>query len=982
MPVSQTVWKTTFYRNTDEKGGAMVAAISGAKPEHIILHSHTRKNGRIWGSTTPDALLKLIENNKGIYEVIHNFPHKVYFDIDKKNDDTINHEEFIKDVRNIILEVFTDAAMNISGSITDTKISYHIVLENYAIHNEDERQKMKYIVKAMNAKCDAFDWKVYTKNRNMKCINQSKEDGRVQEILYDSSRDFKKHLITCFLPLYPETFPSLNEETQLQVEVEKSKGVFNMANMPKLVLPVPENFDFYDESITPLQILSLLPLNEKDFDHSYTHLVARFCFYNELSFEQFVSWYSKKSSRQSDIQKWKIHWDNLSKFPNVSQNRIKQILEYYYPHIKKDIHYRKFADSFFFNRTSNSKIECITDKCYTTPHKFAIFNVGMGGGKTFKTIQNLHAYHKICWIAPTKSLANNTYQRLNEAGLGFKHYEHFNAKQKHAGELNNIARIIICQHSLHYCFTQKYDCIVIDEIETVLNNWYGEFINARGNKLASWKHFLRIIQSAQKVILLDAFITKKTIDFCAESPIIFERINEPMTRTITYCEKFEEQVLAAISDLKKGMKLFIFYPYKNKSRDYPSMETLFNMLQTESKTKGIYYNADIDDKIKDGIKDVNKSWGDAKFIISNNMITCGVNYESEDFDKEYLFVAKHNSPRDVIQFSYRPRHLRTNKINVCYLGKMLAEDTWTDDRKTVMNNDPVYNKLFENILCEKKSPMKKTFQLFASKAHYYQHTEKKHLISDSITKEFDELSEKYNYGFDYNSIELIDFSYAEVIQQKCLSLEATMWEKVALQKYFFNLKFKESAAAAVAIYEDSEIKILETSWNEKMSFFFDKLLIVIRNPNHLFNKLKEENGWETFFPEGNIHRIILSPDNKKVILDNFHFRRPVTEMKTSHLIKSAYNVFFNKFIIETSYDNTTSNHITFTCNFEWYNLFYTFAKEFMKGANSVIENDEPNTFDDAPDISSWFANEEVKEVILLPEIKQTLITDFCTSVEI
>lgn len=980
MPVSQTFWKTTFYRNNDEKGGAMVAAISGAKPEHIILHSHTRKNGRIWGSTTPDALLKLIENNKGIYEVIHNFPHKVFFDIDKENDGTINHEEFIKDVRCIILEIFTGAAMNISGSITDAKISYHIVLENYTIHNEDERQKMKYIVKAMNAKCDAFDWKVYTKNRNMKCINQSKLDSRVQEILYDSSRDFKKHLITCFLPLYPEPFPSLNEETQLQVAIEKSKGVFNMANMPKLVLPVPENFDFYDESITPLQILSLLPLNDKDFDHSYTHLVARFCFYNQLSFEQFASWYSKKSSRQSDIQKWKNHWDNISKFPEVSQNRIKQILEYYYPHIKKDIHFRKFSDSFFFTNATISKIECITDQCYKTPEKFVVFNVGMGGGKTFKTIDNLHAYLRICWIAPTKSLANNTYQRLNEAGLGFKHYEHFTAKQKQAGELNNVNRIIICQHSLHYCFTQKYDCIVIDEIETVLNNWYGEFINARGNKYGSWKTFLRIIQNATKIILLDAFITKKTIDFCLESPIIFERINEPMTRTITYCEKFEEQVLNAIADLKKGMKLFIFFPYKNQSRDYPSMEGLFNMLQTESKTKGIYYNADVDDKIKDGIKDVNQSWGDKKFVISNNMITCGVNYESQDFDKEYLFVARHNSPRDVIQFSYRPRHLRTNKINICYLGKMIAEDSWIDDRKSVMNNDPLYCKLFDNILTEKKSPLKKTLQLFANKAHYYQHTEKKHLVADAITKEFDELSEKYNYGFDYKSIELIDFSYAEVIQQKCLSLEATMWEKIALQKYFFHMKFKNGADEAKSVYEDDEIHIFETAWNEKLSFFFDKLLVVIRNPNHLFNKLKEENGWKTFFPETDIHKIKLSSENKQVILDNFHFRRPATEMKTAHLIKSAYNTFFNKFVIESSYDE--NKHVNFTCNFAWYNLFYTFAQQYMKHANLEVENDEPNSFGDAPDVSSWFANEEVKEVILAPELKQTLITSFCTSFEL
>lgn len=969
MPVEQKFWKTTFYRNNDDKGGAMLAAISSAKPEHIILHSHTRKNGRIWGSTTPEALLKLLETNKGIYEVIHKFPHKVYFDIDKQvcEEESIHHEDFINEVREIILEVFTNAIMNISGSITDKKISYHICLENYMIHNEDERQKMKFIVKTMNKKCSAFDWKVYTKNRNMKCIYQSKEDGRVQEILYDSSKDYKKHLITCFFPTYPLQFPTLSEQMILEVEIEKSKGSFDLSLLPKLSLPAPENFDFFDESITPLEILKLLPLNEKDFDHSYTFLVARFCFHNQLSFETFISWYSKKSSTPANIQKWKHHWTNLSKFAPVSSSRIKQILEYFYPHIKKDIHYRRFTDSFFLSRVSTTKIECITDKCFETPEKFIIFNVGMGGGKTYKTIEALHKYSSIIWIAPTRSLANNTLKRLNDANLNFIDYQVIPPKLKQKGELDKYERLIIVQNSLHYVNLKNYDCVVIDEIESVLNTWYGNFM--KENKLPSWKNFLRIIESAKKVILLDAFTTKKTIDFCVDfnnnfsnKVRVFERINEPMTRTITFCENFEEQIMNMVTDLKNGLKLFVFYPFKKESRDYHSMEKFFYMLTKAANVEGVYYNADVDDKIKDGIKDVNTSWKNCKLVVANSSITCGVNYEIMDFDKEYIFIANYNSPRDIIQFTYRPRYLRTNIINICYLGKMISPDSWLDDRKTDMKNCQVYNKLFENIMIEKKVPIKKGIQLFANKAHYYQKTEKKHVVSDTITREFEELSNKYDIGFNYNNIPLIDETHAQAIQQDCIALQATMWEKVALQKYFFNLKFKESAKNVTDFFGDTEINVLETSWNENLSFFFDRLLIILQDPKHLFNKIKEENGWKTIFPECELSQVKLSLETKKIILDNFYFRRPSMEMKKCNLIKSAYNTFFNKFIITSSCDE--SRNVSFNCNTEWYNIFYRFAKEYMNDADLVIDYEQPNTFEDAPDLSTWFKNEKVKDVVI------------------
>ena len=82
-----------------------------------------QRNGRMWTNTTEQKLLTILttENNYGIYEVITQFPHKIYFDIDKKKEKTTveEDEEFYNKIINKIDELFPNSNMAISGSITD-----------------------------------------------------------------------------------------------------------------------------------------------------------------------------------------------------------------------------------------------------------------------------------------------------------------------------------------------------------------------------------------------------------------------------------------------------------------------------------------------------------------------------------------------------------------------------------------------------------------------------------------------------------------------------------------------------------------------------------------------------------------------------------------------------------------------------------------------------------------------------------------------
>ena len=150
-------YKIDFYKNISDKGGAMNCAIKNALKDDVIIHIQKQNKGRLWGSCQPKGLLKLLETNKGLYEVITSFPHKVYFDIDEKTVD--NFDEWLSMVKCIINDYFPNGDVAISGSETENKTSLHVILNNYMLHNETQREHMKQLVKYISEnKMKSFDW--------------------------------------------------------------------------------------------------------------------------------------------------------------------------------------------------------------------------------------------------------------------------------------------------------------------------------------------------------------------------------------------------------------------------------------------------------------------------------------------------------------------------------------------------------------------------------------------------------------------------------------------------------------------------------------------------------------------------------------------------------------------------------------------------------------------------------------------------------
>ena len=789
-------WGLNWYKNASSDGGAMKHVIKNKKPTDRVIVSETKKDGRMWSCCTAEKLSELIKKNHGIYEVISEYPHKLYFDIDCKK--PVIDKPILEDTLQQIRTIWPNGNFAISGSVVENvKESYHIVSDTYVIHNNEEREMVKSAVKYLQSTNDAFDWKVYTQNRNMKCINQSKTDGRVQEIIRGD--DYRSHLICGFIPTYPEAIDChFDEPLKEKIAVDKAKRKINIATLPHLNLETPADLNIL--GMKPLAMLKLCPYknNKDEFEFKYLHDIARFAFYNAITYDEYLDW-----AGWEDRADGRSMWNSLHKYPPFTIEQMRKLLQFYYPAFKRDMHMTAFANQ--FNIPSNytvTPIERLNQDHYNPDFKATILHLTMGSGKTAQTIDYLKmwGYRGFCWVAHNKALVAGTLDRLQKADVPCKNYLAFNAKAKQAGALNSEKSICICANSLHYIsFEKRYGTLVIDEIESVVDAFMGDFMGE--NKSKNFAVFKNLILHSKKLILIDAFITMKTINLirlinpeCTINIIIQNNVKAEKKITFHSANDEANDEKGALSNalhniiefIKTKKRVFIFYPYKHGNASHLGMEQVESFIKISTGCRTVSYHADTDDKVKEGLKDVNKTWAEFDCVICNQVITCGVNFDMKGYDKVIMFLASFVKPRQTIQVSARVRDIATNEIDVYYMGRQSNQECYIDDRKEM--KCPVYNQLYEDSIIEDNAPRRKAFELFCHKAPYKMKRDK-FVVDSEITKEVEEYF-KTNFEYRYENIADIDSSYANNIEELIMQQDCPMHMKFQLKKYYFNLKFE------------------------------------------------------------------------------------------------------------------------------------------------------------------------------------------------
>ena len=880
MTIENTLRKIIFKKikffgnNKTDKTGAQAYVLDNYDDKFILVNNY-KKHGRIWAGVTENQILKLINKDIHLFEILAKYPKKVYFDIDG-NPDSCN----LENIKNIIKKYFVNSKLSISGYESEYRYSYHIVLNNYLIFNDDELNKLKNIVKYLSSLNSNFDWKVYTKNRLMKAVNQSKPNGMIQKIIED--KDIKNHLISCFIPTEYYTIDNINLTLSEKVSLRDCNNKFlDWSLIPQLELILPEDCDLNN----PLDLLKLTPL-DKNYNHSYTHKVARFCYYNNLTFEDFLSWYSKKSTSKDSIDRWSCHWNNLNSFPEITIKMYISMLKHFYKNIG-------FKHSAFFNAWNLpvekiKKIDTITQDNFNDDSTALIFNIGMGGGKTFQTIEYLKTVNNFCWITPNIALADNTFNRIQENKIICNKYNTKNNKKDKADLIKNSQSIMICLNSLFY-ITKNYDVLVIDEIETFLKQFYNNDTLKELNDC--WNVFIKLLKNSKKIILLDAFISQMTISFLDSLNIdyvIYQRNVERCPRKAIIVDNFNIWLGDIIKNIKKGKKLLIFYPYKSERKrlKLPSMKQLNELISEHTNKNGIYHNADASDYSNKLLKDVNKNWIEYDFVISNNKINVGLNFDLEYFDAVYLSIAGFNSPRDIIQFSYRTRQIKSNKIKFCYLDK--NNNTTCFLKQTVDTNNDIFSNLFNYVSNEKFAPLIDTFNFFLLKAGYQTIDDK--TLYDKLKIEMVYPDNDY---FNYDELRDIDNRRKEMIETKIYTHRASIVDKLLIKKYYFKKQF----------IKDTNDQQLKELWNNNKFILINKVSNILYKDN-IIEKLKNNYMWELHMPNEFKNNFKFTKDDLQLIFDNYKFKNLTTKSKHHHILKSYLNTVYGSNIIYTTKDKS------------------------------------------------------------------------------
>ena len=915
--------KLNWFKNASENGGAMQKVIDGMQSNEVCVHIQNQKNGRMWTSTTQEHLIKIIDKNIGAYEVISKYPHKAYFDIDC--DDGTPLETFKKIIQS---KIQGELKWAISGSETETKNSYHITLNNYTINNIVDRENFKQFVMNLHSENNGFDTKVYTNNRNMKIINQSKQnDSRVQLIIEDENP--KNHLITCFIN--PDS-KSVSEFASSKLET-KTKVKSNRVNI--LALPevkVDTNIDMSDLK-NPLVLLKLLPISS-EFDHKYTFMVARFAYNNGISFHQFFDWYKAKDDSDERRNKWVTHWNKLDDFPPVNIKQIMYVLEKYYPNIMKKKELLDFVKLCDISHVEFTEVEKLEQAHFENESKSLIINIGMGGGKTTQTVQYLekncnndNENDNFIWMTPNIALADNTFERMRKFNNTILYNDEKKAEKK-LERIQSSKNLMICMNSLKYTTDKKYKVVVIDEIETFLKKWcFNETLD--GVQKLCYTNFINILKGADKIILLDAFITNITLKFLQNIDIDFTIIKRKNDKSYNKRDaiKFDNSnhmIIDIIKRLKEGKKLLIFYPYCRGNNKNQSMDSLRELITKHTEKEGICHNSMTSDKVKRKLKDVNNQWVKYDFVISNNVITVGVNFDVTHFDQCYLFIANFNEMRDIVQFSYRPRNLNDNLIKYSFMKGYNKPDS--DDKldKNSEVQSQEYKDLRQMTFIENTSPKLETFNHFLLMAGYHILPDEKEIEKRELEElEIIKSSETY---YDYECIEEIDDEILRDYETEFYSNNCSMKVKLMLRKYHFDKHFKE----------DIDPSIKSEIWNKNHIKLVDTIKKLLMGNDKLMDKLKDDYKWELHFPE-KIDDFKFNGDMLQTIFNSGFCSRKLNE-DSSHklIIKSYLNHYFNSEVIKGVRDG--NKHTKYVVN-DKFKRIYILIKESIKNYPRFVDND-------------------------------------------
>ncbi|KAJ3270609.1 hypothetical protein HK104_004890 [Borealophlyctis nickersoniae] len=535
--------------------------------------------------------------------------------------------------------------------------------------------------------------------------------------------------------------------------------------------------------------------------------------------------------------------------------------------------------------------------------KFSILASPMGCNKTGAAVDLITAHGRdwrVLWLTPQITLSENTMWRLKSAGLNADNYKRFSKAQKEEGGLDSCQFLICSINSLHYT-TKPFDLIVIDEPETVFASFSGNAVTHKDNLRKNWNVLLGHVQTAHKVLLLDAFTTNLSINFV--KGVIRQQTDhlgnhyevvtarEPASpRQFVETEEFDGWMSHIMQSAERGEKMYIYTPYKNGETGVAAISKTLQKLMGWEDNKHIFsYYADkeVEKKL---LCDAEKLWGNPEChcVVTNGTISAGVNFNAVGvFDRIYGFYAPFIPVGDFLQALYRVRHPKSTKM-ILYREKTR---TFGFERKPVNHPDcQIYRQLQNDLQMELDSNDNtknwETFNMMCSIANiiiYLIRLEMSHVDNQQYLEHYVTMCE---LEFSWDKIKDIDSDTARDLQVKTYNTTVTLDDRLQLEKFFFKTKFSPSAP---------EDKMAEV-WSKKKDFI-DKVLELKGRWEISQQKATNSDLVVQIFKDNNLQPGDKFPSRMvknlslEHIREKFHFDRPIKNSQ-SGVVAQMLNAFF------------------------------------------------------------------------------------------
>ena len=911
-------WKCSWLKNSSKDGGAQSAVLDKLEPDEIPICSITKKYGRMWSRINKEDYILLVSKNRGIYEIIQaDVPRKVYFDLDVYDVDNFD----INIVKEKIIEKFPNAIMAISGYDTPNKISRHIILMNYHFKNLEEQKKMlPWLSVLVYLGVDSL---VYTRNRLMKCVNQSKPEANIQEDL--SGNTIEEHSIL----FVSSTSMDAGELDWEEFETTKKDLKVDILKIPQFQLPNPKAFDLLEAN--SLEILNIIPNHKKTevsaLGHIATWKIMLWAKENNISFESFWSWASQADNDFNRMERYNGYWNSTYGF-SCGIKFILTVLKRFYPNITKPHDVEKFISGFNIPDTHTTDDRFLSKDDLVSDAKYILLGGDMGTNKTGSVIANLDPKDRILWLSPRKSLTNNVLERIITVG-GFRFQNYLNYTGKKSKELPSFKHLICCFPSIKNTRDAVYDTVVIDEIETLI-------MMARGGEGCpgaqvinlNWIRFKDIIKNAKKVYVMDAFLNIRTqnllqaIDPQPSKSIITPGV--PIKRTFVKYKGNSTWLYNLGEKLKAGENIFVFYPYKNANRTYPSMFQVVNILMKLANLPMedfICYHADQPDSIKETTGDVHNTWKNKRCVICNTSISVGVNFDLKYFDCIFAHWARWVSHRDFFQNLYRCRYLKSNEIHLVITGNAFNSPFMHADLEC-----PIYKQLLKEIKREENTKGSlDVFKYYATRCNIQTQVGVKQ-VDKTVRKLISNLINESECVFRWNRIKDISYQRMENNMEKIINNWTDSIDNVLeVRKYRFREHF----------HEETPDEVLESLWNSNKFSLIDGLF-------NVFSKniqIPETKIVYSIFEQNNAEDTLELPKhpiwdyNLKEIKRNFE-TRVINEEScyNSVLISNILSAYFKTPVFESTKERShvENDHARKLTDFKMNDTFLTIKDQVKK----------------------------------------------------